>query len=91
MKKLGYFNILGNSFTGTVPSPFGDPETFTCLALRNNMLTGTFPSSIGLLTKITYIGVNDNYFTGTIPSSLGENKLNRFLCEYYYDNNPFLI
>ncbi len=70
---LRYIGFEGNSFTGSIPSSWGDTlSSVIHLYLGVNELSGQLPSELGQLTTLTVFAIYNNAFTGPIPSELGQ-------------------
>lgn len=64
--RLGYWQLSGNSFTGPIPAPRGQPSNLSCLLLAHNDFTGSIPD--GLANVPLYnIDLTNNRIGGFIP------------------------
>ncbi|XP_061343542.1 probable LRR receptor-like serine/threonine-protein kinase At3g47570 [Gastrolobium bilobum] len=66
--------ILGlshNSFTGYIPSEFGNLKHLSKLGLFSNKLSGEIPVELGACLALAELDLDENFFSGSIPSFLG--------------------
>ncbi len=70
---LKVLDLSGNSFSGTIPSQWGDNLlNITHISLSGNQLVGPIPSKLGQLTGLQEFSINSNAFTGLLHSELGQ-------------------
>ncbi|KAL1189945.1 Receptor-like protein 32 [Cardamine amara subsp. amara] len=74
LENLRSLNLIGNNFSGEIPSSLGNLSHLTTLYLSSNNFSGKIPSSLGNLSNLTTLVLSDNNFDGEIPSSLGRLK-----------------
>mmetsp|Transcript_107680 Transcript_107680/g.313280 ORF Transcript_107680/g.313280 Transcript_107680/m.313280 type:complete len:208 (+) Transcript_107680:367-990(+) len=59
------------SYTGTIPTEFGELTKLTEMQLNSNSLTGHIPTELGACTGLTLLTVDSNTLNGALPSELG--------------------
>ncbi|PNY16442.1 putative inactive LRR protein kinase [Trifolium pratense] len=69
-KSLVTVLLSKNSFTGMIPSEFGELNQLQHLDLSWNRLSGVCPSSLFSLTNISYLNLANNDLSGSIPKKL---------------------
>ncbi|KAK3165782.1 hypothetical protein QOZ80_1AG0037630 [Eleusine coracana subsp. coracana] len=69
LEQLSTLNLLGCSFTGTIPNEIGKLRKLTFLALNSNKLTGEIPPTIGHLSNLFLLDLSENKLSGQIPVS----------------------
>jgi len=68
----GLVNLdLYNSFTGSIPSEFGNLKHLSVLYLQGNKFSGEMPKELGACSGLTELVLQSNFFCGSIPSFLG--------------------
>nr|GMD20100.1 MDIS1-interacting receptor like kinase 2-like [Ipomoea batatas] len=69
---LTRFNIIGNSFNGSIPPAIGDLSNLVFLDLSDNRFDGKIPPQIGNLTELQHLDLSRNFFIrGVIPHQIG--------------------
>ncbi|RYR46198.1 hypothetical protein Ahy_A07g031960 [Arachis hypogaea] len=63
--------LYSNSFTGPIPSDFGNLNHLSILDLQDNKLIGEIPMRLSACTALTVLVLEGNSFHGSIPSFLG--------------------
>ncbi|CAN8288110.1 unnamed protein product [Cochlearia groenlandica] len=71
---LQTLSIVGNRFSGPVPSHLGAITTLVDVNLESNLFTGPIPSSLGSLRSLTRLLLSANNITGSIPESFSNLK-----------------
>ncbi|CAN8268379.1 unnamed protein product [Cochlearia groenlandica] len=71
---LQNLSIIGNRFSGPVPSHLGDITTLLEVILESNLFTGPIPSSLGNLLSLRRLLLSANNLTGSIPESFSNLK-----------------
>ena len=66
-----YLYMLGNTFSGSIPSTIGRMTNLRVLAADFNSLTGILPTEIGLCTLLQELGLSSNDIVSTIPTEIG--------------------
>ncbi|XLU63954.1 hypothetical protein S245_023163, partial [Arachis hypogaea] len=64
-------SLHSNSFTGPIPSDFGNLNHLSILHLQGNKLTGEIPMGLSACSALTNLQLERNLFHGSIPSFLG--------------------
>jgi hypothetical protein len=71
---LESFSITSCSFSGTIPSEFGNFNfVMKQMWMYDNDLTGTIPSQLGNLVALKLLQVEGNAFTGIMPPEICAN------------------
>jgi Leucine rich repeat len=71
LSRLRSLQIIGNSFSGGIPTEFGAlGGSLQSLVLRGNGLNGRFPSTIASLRSLTLLDLSDNHFAGEIDNEM---------------------
>lgn len=70
LQNLTYLEMDNNSFTGHIPSAFGNLVSLNLLNLAMNEFTGKLPPSFGNLTHLQVIKLQQNKLTGEIPNDI---------------------
>ncbi|KAG9442915.1 hypothetical protein H6P81_018769 [Aristolochia fimbriata] len=69
---LRILDLSGNSFTGPLPSKFGDLFALQQLRLARNSLQGEVPANILKCRYLQVLDLEDNRFSGEIPEFIGQ-------------------
>ncbi|KAL3739771.1 hypothetical protein ACJRO7_021101 [Eucalyptus globulus] len=64
------FDLLNNSFYGSIPSNIGNLTKLNYLDLSINELSGNIPPSIGMLENLQYLYLYVNQLSGPIPKEI---------------------
>ncbi|XP_061351751.1 probable LRR receptor-like serine/threonine-protein kinase At3g47570, partial [Gastrolobium bilobum] len=64
-------DLSNNSFTGSIPSEFGNFKHLSILYLSANKLSGEIPIELGVCLALAELVLGRNFFSGSIPSFLG--------------------
>lgn len=67
---LGFLDLGGNQFKGSLPSEIAGATKLSDLQLDTNGLTGTIPTEIGNLSLLAHFEIQTNELVGTIPNEL---------------------
>ncbi|KAL0402956.1 UNVERIFIED_CONTAM: putative leucine-rich repeat receptor-like protein kinase IMK3 [Sesamum radiatum] len=60
-----------NSFTGNIPTSFGNLSGLRTLDLSGNSFNGSLPDSLSNLQKLSVLNLRNNRLDGRIPASIG--------------------
>ncbi len=82
--RVTYLDLVGNQFSGSIPSSLGSLTNLERLDLVGNQFSGSIPSSLGSLTNLERLDLVGNQFSGSIPSFLG--SLTNLETLYLYGN-----
>uniref|UniRef100_A0A7N0V2R6 Uncharacterized protein n=1 Tax=Kalanchoe fedtschenkoi TaxID=63787 RepID=A0A7N0V2R6_KALFE len=70
LPKLRILNLIGNSFSGPIPSDIGALSKLRVLNLAGNHLTGAIPSSQTQMQDLRHLSLTNNKLSGNIPANL---------------------
>ena len=65
-----FLSLSSNSFSGQIPSSFGNLTKLQILNLEINSFSGQIPASLGNLTQLKILDLSGNNLDGVIPSCL---------------------
>ncbi|ERN07535.1 hypothetical protein AMTR_s00154p00048010 [Amborella trichopoda] len=87
---LEHLHLMGNYFTGGIPSNFGNCSRLRSLLLSSNILDGGIPPDLGRLSALEVLDISRNSLSGHIPSDLGNCKnLSVLILSNEYDPQMF--
>nr|POE57755.1 putative leucine-rich repeat receptor-like protein kinase [Quercus suber] len=67
----GIRNLIGCSFSGSIPDTIGNLQQLITLSLNNNSFSGRIPTSIGRLSNLYWLDLAENQLDGPLPVSDG--------------------
>ncbi|KAH7543578.1 hypothetical protein FEM48_Zijuj02G0198700 [Ziziphus jujuba var. spinosa] len=68
---LRILDLIGNRFTGELPSDIGRLHRLTVLNVADNLISGRIPPSITNLSSLMHLDLRNNRITGEIPRDFG--------------------
>eukprot|EP01033_Poteriospumella_lacustris_P013398 gene13398-9594_t len=70
LQQLRVLGLVGNQFSGTIPSSIGNISSLVYLYLGSNLFDGSIPSTIGQLSAIEILSIDRCRLTGSLPPVL---------------------
>ena len=67
-------NLIGNSYTGTIPDEWRSLTRLKVLIIQSNQLYGQLPTWLGDFAELQNLDLSSNRIDGTIPTSIGSLK-----------------
>jgi hypothetical protein len=76
VETLESFSITSCSFSGTIPTEFGDfGSLMKQMWMYNNDLSGTIPSQLANMAALRLLQIEGNAFTGSMPAEICANTV----------------